>query len=149
MKVIVTKEFLSGALFVALGLIAVIVAHGYRMGTAMQMGPGYFPTLIGGLVAVIGVIVAVKALLWPDQTEAITTWEIRPLIFILAAILAFGALVDTHGLIAALVALAVIGRLAGREGSMIELAIMVVVICAVAVGIFVYGLHMPFQLGLN
>ncbi len=148
MKVIITKDFLSGALFLALGLTTVVISHHYRMGTAMQMGPGYFPTLVGAAVAIIGAIVLGKAVLRPDESEAITSWEVRPLVFILLAILAFGVLVDSHGVIAALVALVVVGRIAGREGSLLELAVMTVVICGVAVGIFVYGLHMPLQLGL-
>jgi phosphate/sulfate permease len=53
---------------------------------------------------------------------------------------------EERGLIAALVALIVIARFAGREGSLAELAVMVVVLIAVAVGIFVYGLNIYLRL---
>ena len=50
------KDFWAGLLYVVLGLAAVYIAQDYEMGTATRMGPGYFPTLLGGFLALIGVV---------------------------------------------------------------------------------------------
>ena len=144
---VITKDLLSGALFVVLGVGAVVVAQDYTLGTSVRMGPGYFPVVIGGLIAILGLVQMVKAVLRPQSSEPVLQWEIRPLFFLLAAVLAFGLIMDKAGLIPAVVALVLIGRLAGREGSLIELGAMAVVLTAVAVVIFVYGLKMPLRLG--
>ena len=51
------ENFWGGIMFVAFGAIAMYVARDYPMGSAMRMGPGYFPMLIGG-VSIAGWIVA-------------------------------------------------------------------------------------------
>src|SRR5688572_14793899 len=42
-----TKDFWTGVLYVFFGLTAIIVARDYGMGTAVRMGPAYFPTILG------------------------------------------------------------------------------------------------------
>jgi hypothetical protein len=54
MKITNGKDFWAGLMFVAFGLAFMIVAQNYSMGTAVRMGPAYFPTVLGGLLAVLG-----------------------------------------------------------------------------------------------
>jgi hypothetical protein len=56
------KDFWSGMLFMAFGLIAVAVSSGYRMGIAARMGPGYFPRGLGVLLLILGAIIALRGL---------------------------------------------------------------------------------------
>jgi Tripartite tricarboxylate transporter TctB family len=144
---VITKDVLSGVLFVALGTGAVVVAQDYATGSSAQMGPGYFPIVIGSLIAILGLFQLIRALLRPQSSEPVLQWEIRPLSFLLIAVLIFAVAIDAFGLIPAVVALVLIGRLAAREGSLLELATMIVVLTTLSVGIFVYGLNMPLQLG--
>ena len=53
MKIKSPKDFWSGLMFIVTGLFFLIwaVIH-YNMGTAVRMGPAYFPVLLGGLLAV-------------------------------------------------------------------------------------------------
>lgn len=141
-----TKDLLSGVMFSVFGLGAAIIASGYGFGTPARMGPGFFPIVVGVLLAVMGLALIVQSLLHPEDDEPVERVHLRPLFFISAAIAAFGILMEERGLIAALVALIVIARFAGREGSLLELAIMVIVLIAVAVGIFVYGLNIYLRL---
>lgn len=56
------KDFLAGAMFIAIGLAFLLVAQkNYQMGTAVRMGPAYFPSVLGGLLAVLGLIVLVRS----------------------------------------------------------------------------------------
>ncbi len=141
-----TKDLLSGLLFCAFGIGAVAIAHGYSLGTLNRMGSGFFPTVIGVGLTILGAIVAIRAVLKPEASEPLAALDIRPIFFIGAAIILYGLLVEDFGLVAALAALIVVARLAGREGSLAELALMVAILIAVAVGIFVYALGVRLPL---
>ena len=141
-----TKDLASGLLFGGFGLGATIIASSYGFGSPARMGPGFFPIVIGVLLVVMGFALVVQSLRNPGADKPIETVRIRPLFFISAAIVIFGILIEEKGLIAALVALIAVARFAGREGSMAELAVMVAVLIAVAVGIFVYALNIYLRL---
>jgi len=47
-KVLSSKDFFSGLLFISFGVVVVKVAINYPMGTVARMGPGYLPTFLGG-----------------------------------------------------------------------------------------------------
>jgi len=143
----ITKDLLSGLLFLGFGVGAVAIAQNYKLGTLGRMGSGYFPSLMAGLLIVLGLILLVRAILRPGSSEAVGTIEFRPVFFISAAIIAFGLIIGPFGVIAALAALIVIGRFAGREGGIVEVALMVVVLTAVVIAIFVYGLNVRLHLG--
>jgi phosphate/sulfate permease len=142
-----SKDLLAGLMFLGFGGGAAVVAFGYNFGTPARMGSGFFPVVIGVIVAILGLILVVRSLLNPASDEPVEALQFRPVFFISAAIVAFGFMMDDVGLIASLAALIVIARFAGREGSALELAIMVVVLIAIAVGIFIYGLNIRLKLG--
>ena len=141
-----TKDLCAGFMFCSFGMGAVIIAHDYGFGTPARMGPGFFPSVVGVLVALMGLVLVVRSVVDPESSEPVEALYFRPLFFISAAIIAFGLLIEERGLIAALVALIVIARFAGRDGSVLELAIMVMVLIAVAVGIFIYALNIYLRL---
>lgn len=137
------RDFHAGLLFVLLGLVAVGVARTYAMGTAARMGPRYFPTILGGLLVVLGVVVAARALRL--RGEAIGRWRLRPLALVLGAVLAFAALVQPLGLVLATLAVVVVGRLAGPRPRPLEVGLLSLALTALAVGLFVWGLRLPFK----
>lgn len=61
MKIRNQKDFWAGLMFLAFGLAFAIVARNYQMGTAVRMGPAYFPTVLGGLMAVLGTIILARS----------------------------------------------------------------------------------------
>jgi hypothetical protein len=62
------KDFWAGLMFIAFGLFAAIFAYAnYQMGTAVRMGPAYFPAVLGGLLAVLGVLVLIEAFALEDR----------------------------------------------------------------------------------
>jgi putative tricarboxylic transport membrane protein len=54
MKIANGKDFWAGLMFAGFGLAFMIVAQNYNMGTAVRMGPAYFPTVLGGMLAILG-----------------------------------------------------------------------------------------------
>lgn len=142
------EDFLSGLMFIGFGLAAVVISRGYPMGTTMRMGPGYFPTVIGGLLILIGAVVLVVSLATHSDAERSTGFAWRPLILLSIAFAAFGISMEVLGLgfIPSLVVLLFTATLAGKEFRWIEVAILMTVLIVAAVGIFIYGISLPFPL---
>jgi hypothetical protein len=138
-------DFWTGLLFGAFGLFAAVyAAFAYRMGSAVRMGPGYFPTWIGGLVAILGLVVALRAL--QLDGPALPRMRVRPVLFVLGASIAFGYLLKPLGMVLATIMLVIISAGGGHEFRWREVLLLAVGLSAFAVGVFVYGLGLPFPL---
>ena len=128
-------------LFTAFGVAALLIARHLPTGTAARMGPGYLPTVLGGILLALGLLIAARPL-W-SITRAVTPLAIRPLLLVTAAVVAFGLLLRPAGLVVATLALVVVARLAHRECRVLETALLAVGLAAVAAAVFVYGLRLP------
>lgn len=87
------KDFFCGLMFMAVGVVFAWGASTYNIGTGARMGPGYFPLMLGVLLAFIGALVTFKALV--IETEGggkIGKWAWKPLFYIIAANVVFGIL---------------------------------------------------------
>ena len=137
---------LSGLMFIGFGLAAVIVSRDYPMGSAMRMGPGYFPTYIGALLILFGAVIAGRGFMVREAGERVSGFAWRPLIVLSAAFAAFGIAMDDIGFVPSLLILIVGAALAGKEFRVWEAVILTAVLVAAAIGIFIYGIGLPFQL---
>ncbi len=114
------------------------------MGTAFHMGSGYFPIVLGALLLILGAGICIKSLLVTgEKLEAI---GLRPLLLVLLAIGAFATSVDSIGLVAATVLLTVIGAAASPESRWREVVVLTIALLGLSVGVFAYGLGLPFML---
>ena len=82
------KDFWAGLMFIGFGLGFTLVAQNYPMGSAVRMGPAYFPTVLGGLLAVLGAMVFFRAFV-SKFNEPLKVFTFRPLL--LAASIVVGA----------------------------------------------------------
>ncbi len=138
------KDFYSGLLFILFGLLAMLIAWNYPMGTTGRMGPGYFPTLLGSLLFLLGLIIAGRSFLL--QWEAAKPWAFRPLLLILGAVVAFALLVEPLGLLIATVLLVAGSSLANPEFRVKEILVLVLLLIGMAIGIFRYILGLPLNI---
>ena len=138
------KDFLAGLLFILIGALAVVVARDYPMGSAMRMGPGYFPTILGGILCLFGVYVMLRGIRSGAKVKG--EWGWRPLALITLSIVLFGFLMDRLGMIPALVVMFFAAAAAGREFRFREVLLLTVVMGAFAATVFLYGLKLPYQL---
>ena len=93
MKIKSEKDFFSGLLFMGFGVAFAWGSFSYQVGVASLMGPGYFPLLLGILLTVLGTAIMFQAVVMKTgDGERIGPWAWKPLIYILCANLAFGAL---------------------------------------------------------
>jgi hypothetical protein len=144
MRIKSQEDFWTGAMFIGLGILAIVVARDYPMGSARSMGPGYFPTYLGIVIILIGAVLAARAF-WMEG-EGIGGWGWRPLLWLSAAFAAFGLLIEGAGFVLALLALIVASSFAGRDTRPWELAILIVFLITATVALFVYGLELPYRL---
>jgi hypothetical protein len=94
------KDFWIGVVYVAFGSAAIIVSRNYGMGTALKMGPSYFPTILGGFLIVIGVISLIRSFIKPGSPFG--AFAFKGLLLITASIILFGFIVRGAGLVIAL-----------------------------------------------
>ncbi len=94
------RDFAGGIIVSLVGLLFVIGAFHMRLGTAVQMGPGYFPAVVGTLVIVLGLIVAGLSF-FSERSDIEVHW--RQAIAILLSIAAFAFALDQVGLMPAMV----------------------------------------------
>jgi hypothetical protein len=83
------KDFWAGVMFMGFGLGFMIVARNYNMGTSVRMGPAYFPTVLGGMLAVLGLIIFVRSFA-SKITTSLRAFAFRPLVFAIGVALAIG-----------------------------------------------------------
>lgn len=139
------QDFLAGLLFSAVGLTVVLVArNNYPIGTTAAMGPGYFPTMLGGILAAFGLYIMLRGVIRPKLVEGV--WAVRPLVLITVGVIAFGFVMDHFGMVPALLALFFISALGGHEFKFTEVVVLSALMLVIAWGIFIYGLGVPFRL---
>lgn len=140
-----SKDFWSGLFFIMFGLGSLALSSGYESGSAARMGPGFFPSVLGWLIAFLGIVIAARAF-W-RQGEEVDIPLLRPLFFVIVGVVCFGLLVDKAGLVLATLALVVLARAGGRDFFRIrEIFLQYVVLTAAVAALFVFALQLPIQL---
>lgn len=100
MKINSPKDFWSGLMFIASGLFfATWAVMHYQMGTAVRMGPAYFPTVLGGLLAVLGLVILVQSLaLRSGEQKLVLPFNIIDLAIVVAIYVAAGYIAKYSGM---------------------------------------------------
>ena len=138
------EDFWSGLMFIGFGLLAIIISRDYPMGTAMRMGPGYFPTALGGLLVVVGAIISATGFKY--EGEGIETFAWKPMILLSVAFGFFGWAMDHLGFVLSMVVLIMVCSAAGREFKLKEAIPMTIVLIAGAWALFIWGLDLPYPM---
>lgn len=138
------KDIFAGLIYIAFGLAAILLARGYEIGSATRMGPAYFPTVLGGLLALIGAISLVRGLIIPGAPLARFAW--RPLAIVIGASVLFGLLLRPAGLVPAILSLVIVGALASRRFRLVPTLLLAAGLAAFSALVFVKGLGVPAPL---
>jgi hypothetical protein len=140
-----SQDLWAGALLIATGAAAALVARGYPFGTVRRMGPGYFPTALGCILVLFGVYFVVRALRAPGNPIR-GSWPVRALAVLPLALVLFGLLMARAGFIPALAVLIVGSAAAGKEFRLAEVLLLTAALILFAVAVFVWGLGLPYPL---
>jgi len=136
------KDFWSGLMFLAIGLGFAGFAQQYELGTAQRMGPAYFPTVLGGLLAILGLIIAIKGLARGERGSGIERFHFGPLAVVLGAVALFGFLLRPAGLVAALLVLIGVSAYASHEFRVREVIPLAAFLVVLVLAVFIWGLGM-------
>jgi hypothetical protein len=131
----------AGVVLTLIGLAGFYFGRDLAFGTAARMGPGYFPMLLSVLIIAIGLIVGARGLTIPGPP--IEPVQLRPILFIIAAILMFGFLIESIGLALTAVVLTVLAAYARREVNLRETILLGVGLAVFTVVVFVSVLGQP------
>jgi putative tricarboxylic transport membrane protein len=135
------QDFWTGVMFLVVGLSAVLIGRDYAMGTAGRMGPAYFPTVLGGLLSVIGGIAIFRS--FKRVGERIEKFHLKPLLMVLAAVVLFGVLMRGAGLAPAAVVLIMVSACASPQFKWHEALLLALGMTGFAVLVFVKLLGLP------
>lgn len=147
------KDFFSGLLFTAFGTAFAVGAQNYGMGVAAKMGPGFFPTMLGIILALIGVAVLVGAFTkGAPGGDKVGTLAYRQLFFVIAANLLFGVMIGglpsiglpSMGLIVGIYVLVIVASFAGDVFKLKEVLILATVLAAGSYLAFIKLLKLTF-----
>lgn len=139
-----SKDFWAGLMLIGSGAAAMIISRNYGFGSASRMGPGFFPTILGGILIVFGVCVTAMGL---RSGERITQrLSYRSMLLPPLALALFGVLIDRAGFVPALVALIFVSAASGKGFRFWEVLALTVVLVATSVVLFIWGLGLPYPL---
>ena len=140
-----SKDFLSGLLFIGFGLAALYFGRHLAMGTAVRMGPGFVPHMLAFIMIGLGLIISVVAAVTNngEKTEA-PKW--KPITLVTIGIFVFAALFERTGMFPALVALILIASAGGEEFKLTEVLGNIVVLTILCILVFKVGLSMNISI---
>jgi hypothetical protein len=139
------KDVIAGVIFAALGLAFALASLRYDLGTALRMGPGYFPLVLGGALVFLGVGIVAQGVFSGDR-EPLGAIPWRGLVLLTLAVLFFGFTVRRLGLAPALFGAVLLAAFSSHRTTVVMALAMAVGLTALCSLIFVQLLSLPVPL---
>ena len=138
------KDLAAGAFFVLAGVgFCMNAAKNLTVGTAVAMGPGYFPIVLGLILGLLGLTIVIGAV--GNETSPIEGISWRGIFLIGLAPVVFGVSIDALGLVPALFLSTLVAALASRNMGWRNATVLSLGLTLFSVVIFIYGLGLPLQ----
>ena len=135
-----SKDFLSGLMFIGFGLLALYIGQKLALGTPVRMGTGYVPRMLSLVLLALGALVCIIAVVSGSEPVEPPKW--KPITLVTIGIVCFGLLFERAGLIPALIVLVTIASLAGEEFKLTEVIGLIVALAVLCTLVFKVGLGM-------
>lgn len=135
------QDIIGGLLFFGFGVAGVLYSLRYELGTAQEMGPGYMPVGVFGIMTAIGVAIAANGVI--SQREKADPFQLRPALMVLLATSAFAVLIRTGGFFIATLALVVVASLAEQDNKLRQSIVSGLLLAFFGTLIFSVGLGIP------
>jgi len=144
MRIRSPKDFWSGLFFIAVAVGFIGLSRKYNMGNMHRMGPALFPTLVGTLLAGLGLVMALRS--FAIDGPPVPRFHARPILISMIAIVLFGVALQNSGLVAAVTALVIVGAVASSESRVLETIGLTIALIMFSVAVFVWLLGLPIPL---
>jgi len=138
------RDFFGGLMYIVTGAAGWWIARDYPFGSALRMGPGYFPTVLSWMMIAFGV--AIMTMGFKNNEKIKGNWSIRALFVLPLATIAFGYMMEEVGFLPAMLVLIPFAAAAGREFKLVEIALLTVGLTILCTAMFIYGLGLPYPL---
>lgn len=138
------KDFWAGMMLIGTGAMAIFIARDYPFGSTTRMGPGYFPSVLGGILVLFGIYIMLMGLRRNEKIQG--RWSLRALIVLPLSLVLYGVLMKHAGFIPALAVLIFASAAAGREFKFVEVLLLTLVLTGLSVAVFIWGLGLPYPL---
>ena len=135
------KDFWTGLIYIFVGAGALVISRDYDMGTAVKMGPAYFPTILSVLLVGIGIISVLRAFIRSGSPIGVVAW--KGLVLIVASTLLFGVVLRGAGVVIALPLLVIVSALASARFSWKTALLEAAGITVFCIVVFLKGLGVP------
>ena len=129
-------------MFVVLGVLFMVLSRQYQMGTAAKMGPGYFPTVLGGILTVLGLMIVASAFSKSNPEAQLAKVGWRELFLLLLGVALFAVLLPKLGMVVSIWILIFVSALASHEFSFKETFISAIALSVLGWGVFAKGLEL-------
>jgi hypothetical protein len=136
-------DFAAGIVFMLFGAVFAITALGLELGTAMRMGPGYFPMFLA--ILLIGLGCAIVATSLKSVGDAVGNFAWRGMVFILAAPVFFGLTVRGLGFVPSIFFTTQIAALAGLKMKPLHAVALALGVTVFTTLVFSVALGLPFR----
>lgn len=138
-------DILAGSIFMAFGLFFAVTSTTYEVGTPFQMGPGFFPLLLGGVLVLLGILVVGSGFV-AEREEEVGTIPWRAVVLIPIAFVFFGLTVGGLGLVPTLFITTLLAAFASERVPVLTALAIAVGLTVVSVVIFVVALQLRLTL---
>jgi hypothetical protein len=138
------RDIGAGLIFIAIGILFGLGSIALEIGTALRMGPGYFPLVLAGILVVLGLMILAHGFGHPTAASLAVPW--RGLVLILAAPVIFGLTVRGLGLVPAVMLVVLVSAFASRRMSVLLALVLTVALTLFCVLVFSLGLGLPLRL---
>jgi hypothetical protein len=138
-------DILAGGIFVLIGGAFVVGSLGYELGTPLRMGPGYFPLLVGAILAALGLSIVLKGLV-AGEVIVFGTIPWRAVTLIVVAVLFFGFTVRRLGFVPTSAVTAILTALASSRVRPLMAVAIAAGLTVASTLIFVVGLQLRIPL---
>jgi hypothetical protein len=139
------NSFLSGLFYIGVGAVAAVLSTQYEIGTALQMGPGFFPFAIAIILIALGAGVVVQSMLL-GSSETTQTHNVAPLLMVFVGMLSFALLIERAGLVVAIGALLFFSCFRRLREKPLEVLATYVALATAASVLFVYLFGLPIAI---
>jgi hypothetical protein len=129
-------------MFIIFGALFAVVAQNYDLGTAQRMGPAFFPTILGGLLVVLGIVILLKGFGHTEDDHAVEKFHFPPIAWVLGAVIIFGATLTKLGFVISMAILVIVSSMGSHEMKWKEVIALGVGMAILTYFVFIVGLKM-------
>jgi hypothetical protein len=138
------RDVFGGLMYIVTGAAGWWIARDYPFGSALRMGPGYFPTVLSWMMIAFGIAIFMMGV--KNNVKIAGNWSIRALIVLPLSTVVFGVLMEEAGFIPAMLVLIPLSAASGREFKVVEVTLLTIGLTVLSVLMFIKGLGLPYPL---